>query len=130
MPPLPRSASRWRMDEVWVRLALVASALGIAFVVAFILRFRAKSPRRLETTGLNVGVYLFTSSACPDCGPARTKLSEKLSEGFVEMSWEEEPAVFEKLGVSGVPATLVVEADGSGTLFPGQPGMVLNRLGP
>ena len=118
------------MDEIWVRLALIAGALGITFVVILILRFRAKAPRRLESTGLNVGVYLFTSSACPDCGPARDKLSEKLDDGFVEMKWEEEPAVFEELGVSGVPATLVVEADGSGTLFSGQLEKVINRLGP
>ena len=118
------------MDEIWVRLALIASALGIALFVILILRFRAKTPRRLESTGLDVGVYLFTSSACPDCGPARNKLSEKLGDRFVEMNWEEEPTVFEELGISGVPATLVVEADGSGTLFSGQPERMLNRLGP
>ncbi len=119
------------MDEIWIRLGLIAGALGMAFVVTLILRSRAGgSPRRLESTGLIAGVYLFTSSTCQDCRPARSKLTERLGDRFIEMNWEREPALFHELGVVAVPATLVVEADGSGTLFPGQPEKALSRLGP
>lgn len=119
------------MDEIWIRLGLIAGALTVAFVVTVILRSRAAgSPRRLESTGLVQGVYLFTSSTCLDCRPARKKLVERLGEGFVEMNWEREPGVFHGLGVEAVPATLIVATDGSGTLFPGQPEKVLNQLGP
>jgi len=119
------------MDELWTRLALIAGALIVALAVTLILRARGKAgPRRLESTGLVAGVYLFTSSTCPDCRPARKKLMGKLGDGFVEMNWEQEPGVFHQLGVSAVPATLLVAADGSGTLFSGQPDKALSRLGP
>lgn len=119
------------MNEIWVRLALIVGALGVALVVTLILRSRATgSPRQLESTGLIAGVYLFTSSSCPDCRPAYRKLTERLGEEFVEMNWEREPGVFHDVGVVAVPATLIVDADGSGTLFPGQPDKALTQLGP
>ena len=119
------------MDEIWIRLTVIVGALGLALITTLILRFRTKgSPHRLQATGLSPGVYLFTSTACLDCRPARKTLTENLGQGFVEIGWEREPGVFHLLGVSAVPATLVVEADGSGTMFPGQPEKVLTRFGP
>jgi hypothetical protein len=119
------------MDEIWSRLTLIAGALGVALLVALSLRSRAsRSSRRFETTGLAGGVYLFTSSACLDCRPARDALAESLGDEFVEIAWERDPVLFQQLDVSEVPATLLVEADGSGTLFPGQPDKALSQLGP
>ena len=120
------------MDEVWARLGLIVGALGVAYATTLVLRSRSKgSPRQVEDSGLRIGVYLFTSATCQDCRPARRKLTEQLGEdGFTEMNWEKEPGVFHRLGVSAVPATLIVESDGSGTLFPGQPEKAMNRLDP
>ena len=119
------------MDEIWIRLTLISGAMGVALLVTMILRSRSSSgSRRLETTGLAKGVYLFTSSGCLDCLSAREALVESLGDQFVEIEWNRNPALFDQLGVSAVPATLLVEPDGSGTVFPGQPGRALSRLGP
>ena len=115
------------MDEVWARLGLVVGALIAAGAATLVLRSRAKGePRKLVVTGLGEGVYLFTSKACPDCGHVRGMLDDALGpEGYTELSWELEPGMFAELGVDGVPATLIVEVDGSGVLWPGRPDKAL-----
>lgn len=119
------------MDEVWIRLILIAGALGAALLITMVLRSRSSgSSRHLETTGLAEGVYLFTSSACLDCLSAREALAKSIGDQFVEIEWNRNPALFDQLGVSAVPATLLVDPDGSGRVFPGQPGRALSRLGP
>lgn len=120
------------MDEVWARLGLIAGALAVAGAATWAMRSRSKgAPRRIETTGLGPGVYLFTSAACPDCRHIRSRLTRELGEaGFVELEWEKEPGLFHDLGVGAVPATLLVAADGSGVIWPGPPDEALARLGP
>ncbi|MEA1902065.1 MAG: hypothetical protein U9N56_00905 [Actinomycetota bacterium] len=120
------------MDEVLARLALIAGALVVAWLASLAMRRRSVgSPRRIESTGLVAGVYLFSSSACPDCGPVRRLLDEALGEaGYVEMSWEEQPGMFHDLGITGVPATLVVDQDGAAVVWPGKPDRALGTLGP
>ena len=115
------------MDEVWARLGLVVGALIVAGAATLVLRSRAKGePRKLAATGLGQGVYLFTSKACPDCRHVRGMLDDALGrEGYAELSWEMEPGIFAELGVNGVPATLIVEVDGSGVLWPGRPDKAL-----
>lgn len=119
------------MDEAWVRLALIGGALVVAALATTIIRLRARGgPRRLHETGLAPGVYLFTSSACPDCSSVRRALTEALGEGgFEERSWESEPGVFHRLGVDAVPATMIVGEDGSGTVWPGRADDALAELG-
>ena len=118
------------MDELWLRLGLIAGALAIAAIATLTLRFRNRGgPVDLEVTGLGPGVYLFTSTACPQCGSARRALSDSLGEdGFAELRWEELPGVFHDLGIEGVPATLVVRADGSGTVWSGKPDPALEFI--
>ena len=120
------------MDEVWARLGLIAGALLVALVVTLVLRARARgAPQRLESTGLEAGIYYFSSASCPDCRSVRRKLTEALGEsGFLEFNWEQQPGVFHDLSVDAVPATLVVNTDGSGTLYPGQPDRALATVGP
>lgn len=120
------------MDEIWLRVALIGGALAVAASVTMFLRWRATgSPSEVEDVGLDVGVYLFTSSACPDCASVRRTLTEELGgEGFEEVRWEEDPGLFHRLGIDAVPATLVVNRDGSGMLWPGRPEDALASLGP
>lgn len=120
------------MDEVWLRLGLIGGALLVAAVATLVLRSRSSGrERNLAETGLEAGVYFFSSSACPDCSPTRRALADSLGEeGFVELSWENEPGVFHRLGVDAVPATLTVAGDGSATLWPGRPDRALESLGP
>lgn len=118
------------MDEVWVRIAVVAGALALAAAIGIWQRDRGRGPvRHLEATGLDPGLYLFSSHACPGCARARERMSSVLGEGgFVEFVWEDQPGVFADIGVSGVPAVLRVGADGVGDLYPGQPRRVLSRV--
>lgn len=115
------------MDDVWVRIGLVAGALLIVGVTTFALRRRAAGPpRSLAATGLAAGTYLFSSNGCPTCESARVKLVGRVGEaGFKEIVWERDAGLFSELGVDAVPAVLVVDHDGSGKLYPGQPGRAL-----
>lgn len=111
------------MDEIWGRLGLVVGSLMVAGTATMVVRSRAKrGPRNLAVTGLNQGVYLFTSDACPDCRHVKGMLDDALGpDGYKELNWEQEPAMFHELGVDGVPATMIVAVDGSGVLWPGLP---------
>jgi hypothetical protein len=120
------------MSDVWVRLILVAGALVVVLVVTLLLRGRSGvRPIPIEAAGLGPGVYLFSSSACLDCAPARRAIEQALgATGFVEIRWEEAPGVFHDLGIGAVPATVVVWVDGSAMLFPGMPEEALSRFNP
>jgi hypothetical protein len=121
------------MNEIWARLAWVLGAVVVA--VAAILIQRAVTGRRrpvpVQQTTLGAGVYLFTSATCPDCETARRLLAGGIGpSGFVELSWEDRPEVFQDLGVDAVPATLIVGESGSSTLYPGRPDFALEVLSP
>lgn len=109
------------MDDIIGRVLVVAAVVAISLLIVRLLKGREAAPyRRIKSTGLSPGVYFFSSAACGDCGPVRTSLIERLGpEGFVEFSWERDPAFLEKLTIEGVPATLVVEESGHGRLWPG-----------
>lgn len=116
------------MDDAWVRAGLVASALLVVGVVVLVLRRNETAKaRRVPVTGLRPGIYLFSSTTCPTCITARGKLSEKV-DVFEEIVWEEQPGLFEELGVDAVPAVLVVGDGGAGRLFPGQPDRALREV--
>lgn len=111
------------MDDVWARVALVAGALVVAGLVAVWQRWRTRLPvRDLVHVSLDEGVYFFSSESCPTCGRAREKLDAALGEeGYVEVAWEQDPAMYSTLGIDAVPAVLIVRHDGKATLYPGQP---------
>ncbi len=120
------------MSEVWARLLVVVAVLGIAASVGFLISLRGRRrPVPALTTGLEAGVYLFTSAGCADCRPAKQALVDVLGrDGFAEVRWEESPDLFTEVGIDVVPATLVVEEGGAGTVFRGHPTEALRALGP
>lgn len=120
------------MDELWLRLGLIGGALIVATAATLALRTRSsRRQRSITDTGLQAGVYFFSSSACPDCSRTRRDLTDSLGEGgFTEFRWETDPGVFHQLEIDAVPATLVVTSDGSATLWPGRPDRALESLGP
>ena len=111
------------MDDLWARIAIIAAALLVAALVVAVQRRKAESsPRALSATGLEPGIYLFTSGDCADCSTARAELEEMVGpQGFLEIAWEQQPEVFTRLEIEAVPATMVVDADGRGRLWPGAP---------
>jgi hypothetical protein len=118
------------MSEIWLRLGIVAGGVVLGLLAVFILRRRG--PRiATEAIGLDPGVYLFSSSTCADCVPARDRLADDLGQaGFVEIRWEDAPVLFEELGVEAVPCTMIVSEAGVATRFPGMPDRALERLNP
>jgi hypothetical protein len=119
------------MSELWLRIGLIAAAVAIAMVAALVTR-RARSPRpALLEADLGPGIYLFSSSDCLDCRSARSVIEQALGpRGFVEIRWEEDPGIFDRLGISAVPTTLVVSAAGSATLYPGMPDAAIRAFNP
>ena len=101
-------------------------------VLLVVIILRRPGPREAsEAGGLGPGVYLFSSSTCADCVPARARLVEDLGPaGFVELSWESEPGLFAELGIDAVPCTVIVSEAGEATRFPGMPDGALERLDP
>jgi len=120
------------MDDSWVRVVVVVGGLAAAGVAAWILQRRSRRPmRRVEADGLDPGVYFFSSGTCDTCPTARQDLAIRIvPETFTEFAWEDQPAVFEKLGVYAVPATLVVATDGSAVLHSGVPKRLRSVGGP
>lgn len=110
------------MSDLWPRLLVVAGALLVAAAIALLQRVRARGPvRDLGSVDLEAGVYFFSSTACPTCEDARSRLLSRLgARGFVEHVWEDSPAIFSRLEVTSVPAVLIVDESGQGRLFPGK----------
>lgn len=89
--------------------ALIVAALVVAviIVVAVLRRFPRTSVRTIDTPGLASGVYLFTSGGCGTCAGARETLVGRGVE-FTELTWDEDPEVFQRLGMDAVPSVVVV----------------------
>jgi hypothetical protein len=119
------------MAEIWLRLLVVAVGVSIAVVIVLLQRLRTRpSIRRVDSVDLAAGLHFFSSASCPTCHQARSRLADSLGEtGYVEHSWEERPAIFSELQVDSVPAFLVVDRSGRGTLYPGRVDDALSALG-
>jgi len=91
--------------------ALIVAALVVVvtIVVTLLRRFPRTSVRTIDTPGLEAGVYLFTSGGCGTCAGARETLAGR-GVDFTELTWDEDPEVFQRLGVDAVPSVVVVKA--------------------
>lgn len=116
------------MNELWIRVVVVAAAVAAAVAVGFRQRRRSRGEvREMAATGLAPGLYLFSSHACPTCTSARSRLEAGVgADGFTELVWEDDATVFQRLDVVAVPGVLRVHDDGRGTFYPGQPRAVLD----
>lgn len=116
------------MDDVWLRVAVVAAAFLIAVGIAMARRGNRRPVRSIRSLDLAAGVYLFTSEGCSTCEAARSKMDGSLSDEYTELVWEREPERFHALGVDAVPSVLIVDGKGHGQLYPGQPDRALRNL--
>ena len=100
-------------NDVIVRVVVVLFAAAVVFAIA---RFRpSRRPAALKIDGNleGPGVFLFTSETCDSCHRARARYREVLGDdGFVEYTWEAEPALLSRLGVEEIPVGSVVGAAG------------------
>jgi hypothetical protein len=109
------------MDEVWMRLAVVAMAAAVIGAAAL---FARRQPRaagsRMSGTSLPEGVHLFTSETCSACVPARKAVESAFGPGgYREIRWGEKAGGF--AGVEKVPTVIIVKGDGSAVRWVGVP---------
>lgn len=102
------------MSDPVVRLGIVLVIVVLAATAAWIARRLRRPPHpavRVGEAGERPGVVLFTSTTCPTCKEA-IALLERLGVGFREITNDLEPQRFASWGVTAVPLTVVVDADG------------------
>ncbi len=119
------------MDEIWLRVVVAAGAAGAGMAIAWLARRRAaRRPRRVRMPGIGPGLVLFTSETCDTCVPAREAVVARVGpDGFTEIVWEHEPAMFDTYAVARVPTLVWVDEDGDGLAWEGVPGRaLLDRL--
>lgn len=116
------------MDEVWLRIVLVAVVFSIAVGIAMASRGRRRAVRAMPSSDLSAGLYFFSSEGCATCDSARALVTGSRGDDFTEFVWEHQPQLFEKLAVDAVPSVLIVDESGAGRLYPGQPQRALRAL--
>lgn len=101
------------MSEVAVRLGLIATVVVVSLVAALIARrtVAIHPPVAIEGLGFGTGLVVFTSTDCVRCKEA---LAAAKATGLPmrEVTYELEPGLLERAGVTGVPLTLVLDEHG------------------
>ncbi len=116
------------MDEFWLRIVLVTVLFSIAVGIAMGRRARRRTVRTIPPSDLAAGLYFFSSEGCATCDSARALVAGSRGDDFTEFVWEHQPQLFEELAVDAVPSVLIVDEDGVGRLYPGQPQRALRGL--
>lgn len=110
------------MNEFTIRLlVLVALVALVAVAVWRQRRVAVTRPTPVARPDLGAGIHLFASSACRSCLDARKVLTQAYGDRFVEISYEDDPTRFGRLGISSVPTVMVLDGDGNGLRWEGVP---------
>lgn len=104
------------MGDILPRLILILGVVGGAAAVAYLSRRRFSTHPSLDLEGVEFapGLVVFTSTNCRRC---KVVLSAAKSTGapLREVTYEIEAGLQERLGVTGVPLTLVIDKAGRPT---------------
>ena len=101
-------------DGDWLQALLIAlAALAVVAIALGTRRFQRPTHDRVDVhgTGLPPGIVIFTSTECATCKDALTVV-RNVDAPVREVTWELESGMFEQVGVSAVPLTIVVNAAG------------------
>ena len=110
------------MNEFTIRLlVLVALAALVAVAIWRQRRIAEVRPTPVARPDLGAGIHFFASSTCRPCLDARKVLTQAYGERFVEISYEDDPTRFGRLGISSVPTVMVLDGDGNGLRWEGVP---------
>lgn len=101
------------MADAALRLVLVFAVIGIAAALAIVARRRLSYHQALdiEGAGFDPGLVVFTSTDCRRCKEV-LRVAKASGAPLREVTYELEAALQERLGVTGVPLTLVVDSAG------------------
>ncbi len=101
------------MDETLGRLLLIAAVVVGAAVVALLFRRRpVHPPVDISGTDLGPGLVVFTSTECQRCKVVLAA-AKSVDAPLREVTYELEPGLQERVGVAGVPLTIVVDNTGA-----------------
>lgn len=99
----------------WLQALLIAgAALAVVAVALGTRRFQRPTHGRVDVHGIGLpaGIVIFTSTDCATCRDALA--SVRAAQAPVrEVTWELESALFERVGVTAVPLTIVVDGAGN-----------------
>lgn len=101
------------MNEVLVRLLVVAAVVVVAGAIAWVLRRYASPPHPdidVGDVGDRPGVVLFTSTTCPTCKEVIAMYRE-LRIPYREVTSDLEEQRFDAWGIVAVPVTVIIDAD-------------------
>lgn len=102
------------MSDVAIRLLVVAGVVMVVVVVSVAAR-KLGAPYhaalQLDALDLPPGLVMFTSTDCENCKKALVVV-KATGAPLREITHEIEAAMFERAGVTGVPLTVVIDADG------------------
>lgn len=104
-------------DGTWLQVLLVAGAALVVIAASLgTRRFQRPTHERVDVhgTGLPAGIVVFTSTECATCKDALAVVRESPAP-VREVTWELESGMFETVGVTAVPLTIVVDAVGDVT---------------
>ncbi len=102
------------MDSTVVRIVLIAVVVLVAAAGAYVARRGTvvHPPIDISGAGFSPGLVVFTSTACRGCKPV-LEVAKQTGAPLREVTFEIEAALQERVGVTGVPLTVVVGADGN-----------------
>lgn len=100
-------------NDLLIRILVVFGSGGLVIAVA---RWRPRRPPAPLHVGDDLrgpGVFLFTADSCDSCDAARAVYTNVLGRGgFIEYTWEAEPALLTRLGVEEIPVATVLNVAG------------------
>jgi hypothetical protein len=101
-------------ESDWVQVLLVAAAaLAVVAIAVGTRRFQRPTHERVDVHGVGLppGIVIFTSTECGTCRDALAAVRAAAAP-VREVTWELESGLFERVGVTAVPLTIVVGAAG------------------
>jgi hypothetical protein len=101
------------LDDPMTRLALIAVAAAVLVMAVRMAGHRRPTEQEIDLAGLGLppGLVLFTSTDCANCAAARTQLAVAGLRPR-EVTWELEPGIIARAGVTATPLAVVVDGDG------------------
>ena len=112
------------MSDPLIRGLVALAVIGAPILVVWLRSRpgRVRSGQVPSDLGPFPSALLFSSSTCPTCPPAKDVVAATAGSSVREFRWPEDTVAFHKLGVGEVPATFVVDEQGTVVeLFRGVP---------
>ncbi len=103
------------MSDQLDQILLVAGSAGAVVAVAIATRrWQRPTHDRVDVHGLGLpsGIVIFTSTECARCKDALAVV-RRTGVPMREVTWELEPQIIERAGVTAVPLTVVIDETGS-----------------